>query len=100
MLRPLGTFVELGCSVDDGRTVPLNVSQFITAKDLILYGVQAQPPHSLHKALRTLAATHQRIAYTALVGAVLPVAQAGEGFQLLEDPRHKPIKVAIRGAGY
>lgn len=100
MLRPLGTFVELGCSVNDGSTVPLNVSQHITSKDVILYGVQAQPPHSLSKALRTIAATYRRIDYTALVGPILPVAETWRGFQLLEDPVKKPIKVAIRGAGY
>ena len=100
MLRPLGTYVELGCMVDSGTTVPLNVARHLTQKDLVLYTVAAQPAHTIGKALRTIAATHQRIDYPALVGRTLPIAQADAAFRLMEHPVEKPIKVAVRGAGY
>lgn len=100
MLRPLGTYVELGCMVDSGATVPLNVARHLTQKDLILYAVAAQPPQSIGKALRTIVATHRRIDYPALVGRTLPLARTDDAFRLMEHPVEKPIKVAVRGAGY
>lgn len=100
MLRPLGTYVELGCMVDNGKTVPLNVAHHLTQKDLILYTVAAQPPQTIGKAVRTLAATHARIDYSAVVGRTLPIAGTGRAFELMEDPVEKPVKVAVRGAGY
>jgi threonine dehydrogenase-like Zn-dependent dehydrogenase len=100
MLRPLGTYVELGCMVDSGATVPLNVARHLTQKDLILYAVAAQPAQSIGKALRTIATTHHRIDYPALVGRVLPIAETGAAFRLMEHPVDKPVKVAVRGAGY
>jgi L-iditol 2-dehydrogenase len=100
MLRPLGTNVELGCMVDNGKTVPLNVARHLTQKDLILYTVAAQPPQTIGKAVHTLAATKDRFDYAAIVGQVLPIASTGRAFELMEDPVIKPIKVAVRGAGY
>jgi L-iditol 2-dehydrogenase len=100
MLRPLGTYVELGCMVDNGKTVPLNVARHLTQKDLILYTVAAQPAQTIGKAVRTLAATHHRIDYSAVVGAILPIHSTGRAFELMEDPVEKPIKVAVRGQGY
>ncbi|MBI2939236.1 MAG: alcohol dehydrogenase catalytic domain-containing protein [Chloroflexi bacterium] len=100
MLRPLGTYVELGCMIDTGKTVPLNVARHLTQKDLILYTVAAQPAQTIGKAVRTIAATHQRIDYPSFVGQVLPIAETGQAFPLLEHPAAKPIKVAVRGAGY
>jgi L-iditol 2-dehydrogenase len=100
MLRPLGTYVELGIMVDLGATVPLNVARHLTQKDLILYSVAAQPAQSIGKALRTIATTHHRIDYPAVVGRVLPIAETGAAFRLMEHPTDKPVKVAVRGAGY
>jgi L-iditol 2-dehydrogenase len=100
MLRPLGTYVELGCMVDNGKTVPLNVARHLTQKDLILYTVAAQPPQTIGKAVRALAATHDRFDYRAVVGRVLPISATGRAFELMEDPIDKPVKVAVRGAGY
>ncbi len=100
MLRPLGTYVELGCMIDNGKTVPLNVAHHLTQKDLILYTVAAQPPQTIGKAVRTIAATHHRIDYPRLVGRVLPIAETGQAFRLLEDPIERPVKVAVKGAGY
>src|SRR5207245_1401218 len=100
MLRPLGTYVELGCMVDNGKTVPLNVARHLTQKDLILYTVAAQPPQTIGKAVRTLAVTNQRIDYPRLVGRTLPIDATGDAFRLMEHPTEKPVKVAVRGAGY
>lgn len=100
MLRPLGTYVELGCMIDTGKTVPLNVARHLTQKDLVLYTVAAQPPQTIGKAVRTIAATHRRIDYPRLVGRVLPIAETGQAFRLLEDAVVKPVKVAVKGAGY
>jgi threonine dehydrogenase-like Zn-dependent dehydrogenase len=100
MLRPLGTYVELGCMVDSGATVPLNVARHLTQKDILLYSVAAQPAQSIGKALRTIAATHRRIDYPAVVGRTLPIAETGAAFRLMEHPIDKPVKVAVRGAGY
>jgi threonine dehydrogenase-like Zn-dependent dehydrogenase len=41
MLRPLGTFVEYGCAIDNGRTVPLNIAHHLTEKELALYTLAA-----------------------------------------------------------
>ena len=100
ILRPLGTYVELGCMADNGKTVPLNVARHLTQKDLILYSVAAQPPQSIGKAIRTIAATSHRIDYASIVGQILPIAGTGRAFELMEDRVDKPIKVAVRGAGY
>jgi threonine dehydrogenase-like Zn-dependent dehydrogenase len=100
MLRPLGTYVELGCMVDNGKTIPLNVARHLTQKDLILYTVAAQPPQTIGKAVRTIATTLHRIDYPSIVGKVLPIADTGRAFILMEDPVDKPIKVAVCGAGY
>jgi L-iditol 2-dehydrogenase len=100
MVRPLGTYVELGCMVDSGETVPLNVARHLTQKDLLLYSVAAQPAQSIGKALRTIVTTHHRIDYPAVVGAVLPIAETDAAFRLMEHPTDKPVKVAVRGAGY
>jgi L-iditol 2-dehydrogenase len=100
MVRPLGTYVELGCMIDTGATVPLNVARHLTQKDVILYTVAAQPPQSIGKALRAIITTHHRIDYPALVGRTLPIAETGQAFQLMEHPIEKPVKVAVRGAGY
>jgi L-iditol 2-dehydrogenase len=100
MIRPLGTYVELGCMVDNGQTVPLNVARHLTQKDIVLYTVAAQPAQSIGKALRTIIASHERIDYPALVGRTLPIAATGDAFALMEHPVDKPVKVAVRGAGY
>jgi L-iditol 2-dehydrogenase len=100
MLRPLGTYVELGCMADNGKTVPLNVAHHLTHKDLALYTVAAQPAQAIGKAVRTIASTHRRIDYPALVGKVLPISETSAAFQLMEHPTEKPVKVAVRGRGY
>ncbi|MCC6627591.1 MAG: alcohol dehydrogenase catalytic domain-containing protein [Chloroflexi bacterium] len=100
MVRLLGTYVELGLMADSGDTVPLNVARHLTQKDLLLYGVAAQPAQSIGKALHTIATTHQRIDYPAIVGAVLPIVETGAAFRLMEHPTEKPVKVAVRGTGY
>jgi L-iditol 2-dehydrogenase len=100
MLRPLGTYVELGLMVPSERTVPLNVGRHITTKDLVMYAVAAQPAQAIGKALRTIATTADRFDYGALVGKVLPIAETQAAFELMEHPTEKPIKVAVRGAGY
>lgn len=100
MVRPLGTYVELGWMVDNGKSVDLNVARLITQKDLNFYGVAAQSAQSIGKALRTIIATHQRIDYAKLVGQTLAIAATGQAFELMEHPVAKPVKVAVRGAGY
>jgi threonine dehydrogenase-like Zn-dependent dehydrogenase len=100
MLRPLGAYVELGCMIDTGATVPLNIARHLTQKDIVLYTVAAQPPQTIGKALRTIAATQNRIDYPALVGRTLPIEQLDAAFRLMEHPTAKPVKVAVRGAGY
>jgi threonine dehydrogenase-like Zn-dependent dehydrogenase len=100
MIRPLGTYVELGLMVPTEKTVPLNVGRHITSKDIVLYAVAAQPAQAIGKALRTIASTADRYDYRALVGQVLPIAETQAAFELMEHPTDKPIKVAVRGAGY
>ena len=100
MLRPLGTFVELGLMVDNGKSVTVNVAKHITSKDLVMYAVAAQPAQSIGKAIRTIAATNHRINYDALIGEILPISGGDAAFRLMEHPVDKPIKVALRGAGY
>jgi threonine dehydrogenase-like Zn-dependent dehydrogenase len=100
MIRPLGTYVELGLMVPTEKTVALNVGRHITSKDIVLYAVAAQPAQAIGKALRTIAATADRYDYRSLVGRVLPIAETQAAFELMEHPTDKPIKVAVRGAGY
>ena len=100
MIRPLGTYVELGLMVPTEKTVALNVGRQITSKDIVLYAVAAQPAQAIGKALRTIAATAHRYDYDALVGRVLPIAETQTAFELMEHPTEKPVKVAVRGAGY
>ncbi|TAK23070.1 MAG: hypothetical protein EPO26_09485 [Chloroflexota bacterium] len=100
MLRPLGTYVELGLMVPTEQTVALNVGRHITSKDLVMFAVAAQPAQAIGKALRTIATTADRYDYAALVGATLPIAETQAAFELMEHPSDKPVKVAVRGAGY
>jgi threonine dehydrogenase-like Zn-dependent dehydrogenase len=100
MVRPLGTYVELGNMVDNGKTIELNVARQLTQKDIVLYTVAAQPAQSIGKALRTIATTIDRIDYPKMVGEIMAIDQTGAAFELMEHPSDKPIKVAVRGAGY
>ena len=100
MLRPLGTYVELGCMADAGKTVPLNVARHLTQKDLALYTVAAQPPQAFGKALRCLETAGKDIDFGAFVGLRVPVTEAPRAFRLLEHETEKPVKAALIGAGY
>jgi threonine dehydrogenase-like Zn-dependent dehydrogenase len=100
MLRPLGTYVELGCMADTGATVPLNVARHLTQKDLVLYTVAAQPPQAFGKALRCLDSRAGGIDFASFVELSVPVAEAPGAFARLEHPTEKPIKAALIGAGY
>ena len=101
MSRPFdGRRVLLGVTGGIACYKSLFVARQLTQKDLLVYSVAAQPAQSIGKALRTIATTHQRIDYPAVVGTVLPIVETGAAFRLMEHPVDKPVKVAVRGAGY
>ncbi|HEY8885429.1 MAG TPA: hypothetical protein VIO35_08970, partial [Chloroflexota bacterium] len=64
-----------------------------------LYTVAAQPPQTIGKAVRTLAATQHHFDYPSLVGKIFPIAETQKAFALMEDAVDKPVKVAVRGRG-
>lgn len=100
MLRRLGTFVELGCFVDIGETVSVNVARLITRKDLVLYSSWSQPPHHFGKAIATLARTWRTIPFEKLITRKFPLERAEDALRLVADPREKGIKAVFAGADY
>ena len=54
MVRKLGTVVELGCLIDSGKDVKINVAKHIVSKDITIYGVVSQSPQYLGRSLRAI----------------------------------------------
>jgi threonine dehydrogenase-like Zn-dependent dehydrogenase len=100
MVRKEGTYVELGCLIDDGRKVSLNVSQHIVQKDLTLYGVTNQPAHDFTKALACMRHFKNRFAFPKVVTDVFPLREYEKAIAKAKDPREKGIKIALTGKGY
>jgi len=97
MTRKLGTFVELGCLIDDGKTVPINVAKHIVQKDIALYGVASQPPQDFNKSLRTMEMFSDRFDFTRVVTDKFPLDRVEDAIDLVTDPHNKGIKVALMG---
>ena len=97
MTRKLGTLVELGCLIDDGRTVALNVARQIVQKDITLYGVKSQPPQDFTKSLRTMEVLAGRFDIARIVTHKFPIEEAQKGIDLAMDPRNKGIKIVFAG---
>ena len=100
MTRRLGTFVELGCLIDDGRTVPLNVAKHIVRKDIALYGVASQPPHHFAKSLRSMEAFGGRFDFGRIATSKFPIEKIQDAISLARDPHNKGIKIALAGKAY
>ncbi len=100
MMRKLGTFVELGCLIDDGRTVPLNIAKQIVRKDITLYGVASQPPQHFTKSLKAMAAFGDRFDFGRIVTAKFPIEKIKDALSLVKDPHNKGIKIALMGKAY
>ncbi|MCD6385409.1 zinc-binding dehydrogenase [Candidatus Sumerlaeota bacterium] len=97
MVRKLGTFVELGCLIDDGRTVPINVARQIVQKDISLFGVLSQPPQDFIKSLRCLEQYNSRFDFRKIITARFRIEQAEEAIALVRDPKRKGIKTIFTG---
>lgn len=97
MTRKLGTMVELGCLIDDGRTVALNVARQIVQKDITLHGIKSQPPQDFSKSLRTMEIARDRFDITRIVTHKFPIEEAEKGIALAMDPRNKGIKIVFMG---
>lgn len=97
MMRKLGTFVELGCLIDDGKTVALNVAKQIVQKDITLYGVVSQPPQDFTKSLRTMEIFKERFDFTRIVTHNFPIDRTGDAIDLAKDPHKKGIKITLAG---
>ena len=97
MTRKLGTLVELGCLVDDGRTVALNVARQIVQKDITLHGIKSQPPQDFSKSLRTMEIAGDRFDITRIVTHKFPIEEAEKGIELATDPLNKGIKIVFAG---
>jgi len=100
MMRKLGTFVELGCLIDDGRTIPLNVAKQIVQKDITLYGVRSQPPQDFTKSLRTMEIFKGRFDFTSIITHRFSIDKARNAIDLAKDPHNKGIKIALTGKAY
>ncbi|MHB1007460.1 MAG: zinc-binding dehydrogenase [Chloroflexota bacterium] len=98
MVRRLGTFVEMGCFIDTGKTVEINVAKHITRKDLTLFASFAAQPHYFEKALLTLQATASRFDWARLVTARFPVSQIANAIQAASDVHTRGVKVVLQGA--
>lgn len=100
MTRKEGSFVELGCLVDDGKTVPLNVAKHIVAKDLTLYGVTNQPPQDFTKALKACEYFSDRFDFRAMVTDIFRVDQVDRALEMARDPVKRGVKTALAGKAY
>jgi len=97
MMRKLGTFVELGCLIDDGRTAAINVAKHIVQKDITLYGVVSQPPQHFTKSLRTMDRYRDRFDFSRIVTDIFPIDKVQEAIDIAKDQHHKGIKIALFG---
>jgi len=100
MMRKLGTFVELGCLIDDGRTVSLNIARQIVQKDIALYGVVSQPPQEFTKSLKTMQIFKDRFDFARIITHKFPIENAEEAVSLAKDPHNKGIKTTFTGKAY
>jgi len=100
MTRKLGTFVELGCLIDDGKTVPLNIAKHIVAKDITLYGVTNQPPQDFTKALKMMEVMKDRFDFSKIVTEIFDFDEMEKAISLVKDPVRKGIKSAFKGKAY
>ena len=99
MVRPTGIVVELGCLIDVGETIEINIPAQITMKDITIFSVHSQPAQDLEKALKTILMSKDRFAYGRLVTRSYPLEQAAEAMEWASSPE-KVGKIALRGAGY
>ncbi len=97
MVRKLGTYVEMGCLIDDGGTVPLNVARLIVQKDLTLYGVTNQPPHDFAKALTCMKVFKDRFDFAKTVTDIFNLKDFENAIAKARDPKDKGIKIAFKG---
>ena len=100
MTRKEGTFVELGCLIGDGTTVPLNVASHIVAKDITLYGVTNQPPQDFTKAMKCFEHFSDRFDFAAMVTHTFALEEFEKAIELSKDPLRKGIKIALKGKAY
>ncbi len=100
MTRKEGSFVELGCLIDDGKTVQLNVANHIVAKDITLYGVTNQPPQDFTKAMKVFEYFSDRFDFKAMVTDIFDLDNVDMALERAQDPVNKGIKVALKGKGY
>lgn len=98
MTRKLGTMVELGCLIDDGKEVSINVARHIVNKDITLHGVVSQPPQYLGKGLRALSNFNNRFSFKELITHEYDISEAEEMIE--EKRRNLGIKMVFKGKGY
>jgi len=100
MTRKEGSFVELGCLIDDGKTVPLNIAKYLVAKDITLYAVTNQPPQDFTKAIKCMKYFADRFDFKALVTSLFALEDFQSAINRAKDPDRKGIKVALKGKAY
>jgi threonine dehydrogenase-like Zn-dependent dehydrogenase len=100
MVRKLGTFVEMGCLIDDGKTIDINVARDIVGKDINMYGVVSQPPQTFTKSLVLLDRFSKTYDFGKIVTDIFEVPQADAALKLAMNEKNKGIKVAIKGKAY
>lgn len=100
MTRKEGTFVELGCLIDNGKTIPLNIPKHIVSKDITLYGVTNQPPQDFTKAMKCFEYYSDRFDFKAMVTNVFSLDELNKAISLAKNPQEKGIKIALKGKAY
>jgi len=99
MVRRLGTVVELGCFVDTGETIPINVASQITQKDVTIFGSWCQAPQTFEKAVLTLQSTRKLIKWKELI-TTFPLDEIQTAFDLSKGRNKQNIKNAVTGPAY
>jgi L-iditol 2-dehydrogenase len=97
MTRKLGTVVEMGCLIDDGRNVSINVARNIVQKDITIYGVTNQPPQYFTKSLTSLGQYSDRFDFSRIVTHRFSLEDFTEAIELTKDHKRRGIKTVLIG---
>ncbi|MFD5428196.1 zinc-binding dehydrogenase [Streptomyces sp. NPDC127084] len=92
LVRRLGTVVEVGNSVSDGVTIPIDVARDICQKSIRIIGVTFNPPQSYREGSALLA--DRTLPFESLITATRPLRQAETA---LDDLSGDVIKLVLSG---
>lgn len=100
MVRKLGTVVELGCLIDSGKEVKINVAKHIVSKDITIYGVVSQSPQYLGRSLRAISNFHKIFDFKKLVTHKYEIFEMEQMMKDIKKTNELKIKSVFKGKGY